>query len=119
MSNLQEKCREIYPTTKCGYMFVDDFKADYRRFQTIVQVCRKYNNSGALNHHLVINNLIVLHNLFGELVVDVITDMASGEELAVIGSFMYFLGFVDESHARNNAIDALLLDFEIRAKSKA
>ena len=44
----------------------EDFDKDLNHFKYIKRLLKKYNNTGELKIHLILNHLIILYNIFGE-----------------------------------------------------
>lgn len=54
-----------YYDNSCSYN-TDEFYDDLKRFQYIKRLLLKYKDTGELRERLILNHVIILHNLFGK-----------------------------------------------------
>jgi len=52
-----------YNNLQC--MDIDEFKQDLKRFKYLKRLLRRYTEKGDLQERLILNHLIVMHNIFG------------------------------------------------------
>lgn len=70
-----------------------DFEEDLRRFILIRRLLNTYRRTGVLKERLILNHIIILHNVFGDSAVPLMfCDMA--EYLPVIAPFLSYLAIL-------------------------
>tara|TARA_B100001063_G_C16641908_1_gene491300 strand:- start:156 stop:518 length:363 start_codon:yes stop_codon:yes gene_type:complete len=74
-----------------------EFEDDLKRFKYIKRLLRKYHDTGILKERLLLNHLIVLHNLFGTTAcVTLLLYKIQKEYWSVLKSFLIFLNSITE-----------------------
>ena len=83
-----------------------EFEDDMKRFKYIKRLLRKYHDTGILKERLLLNHLIVLHNVFGTTAcVTLLLYKIQKEYWSVLKSFLIFLNSITEeelSHIKEN-----------------
>lgn len=78
----------------------DDFLEDYQRFWYIIKILIMYQNSGNLNVRLLFNHLIILSNVFGkglsEILLRLSIEKGNYEVISHIISILYYLGYIPD-----------------------
>tara|TARA_Y100000004_G_scaffold5356_1_gene6323 strand:+ start:1039 stop:1410 length:372 start_codon:yes stop_codon:yes gene_type:complete len=74
----------------------EDFLEDMKRFKYIKRLLKKYNKTGILKSHLLINHFIILYNVFEDAATPLLFYKIDRELWGVLKSFMMFLGKVPE-----------------------
>ena len=74
-----------------------EFEDDLKRFKYIKRLLRKYHDTGILKERLLLNHLIVLHNLFGTTAcVTLLLYKIQEEYWPVLKAFLIFLNSIRE-----------------------
>ena len=90
---------------------VEEFNEDLARFIYVKRLLRRYQTSGIIQERLLINHLIVLHNVFG---VSAFKRMLfyriEEEHWAVLKTILIFLGYMKESEMPQVSLDKYIID---------
>ena len=79
-----------------------EFEDDLKRFKYIKRLLRKYHDTGILKERLLLNHLIVLHNVFGTTAcVTLLLYKIQKEYWSVLKSFLIFLNSITEEELSN------------------
>ena len=68
-----------------------DFEEDLKRFKYIKRLLRRYESTGELKTHLILNHVIVLYNVFDEAATPLLFYKLEETYWSVIKAFMLFL----------------------------
>jgi len=68
-----------------------DFEEDLKRFKYIKRLLRRYETTGELKTHLILNHVIVLYNVFDEAATPLLFYKLEEAYWSVIKAFMLFL----------------------------
>jgi|TARA_B100000378_G_scaffold104628_1_gene83485 hypothetical protein len=68
-----------------------DFEEDIKRFKYIKRLLRRYETTGELKTHLILNHVIVLYNVFGEAATPLLFYKTEVTYWSQIKAFMLFL----------------------------
>ena len=74
----------------------EDFYEDLKRFKWIKRLLKRYQTTGILKSHLLINHFIILYNVFGEAATPLLFFKIDRELWPVIKSFVVYLGRLPE-----------------------
>jgi hypothetical protein len=74
----------------------EDFYEDLKRFKWIKRLLKRYQTTGILKSHLLINHFIILYNVFGEAATPLLFFKIDRELWPVIKSFIVYLGRLSE-----------------------
>jgi hypothetical protein len=74
----------------------DDFYEDLKRFKWIKRLLKKYQTTGSLKSHLLINHFIILYNVFGEAATPLLFFKVDRELWPVVKTFVVYLGRLPE-----------------------
>ena len=69
----------------------EDFDKDLNHFKYIKRLLKKYNNTGELKIHLILNHLIILYNIFGEAATPMLFYKIERELWSPMKTFILFL----------------------------
>lgn len=70
----------------------EDFYDDMKRFKWIKRLLNRYQNTGELNVHLLINHFIILYNLFGEATTPLLFFKIDQKLWSILKTFIIYLG---------------------------
>ena len=68
-----------------------DFEEDLKRFKYIKRLLRRYESTGELKTHLILNHVIVLYNVFDEAATPLLFYKVEATYWSIIKAFMLFL----------------------------
>ena len=74
----------------------DDFESDLKRIRYIKRLLKRYKKDGELKVHLILNNLIVLFNVFDDATIPLLFYHLEEDLWSPIKSFLVFLNRVPE-----------------------
>jgi len=74
---------------------VDEFKNDINRISCIRKIIDRYLVSKNINVRLIINHIVILHNLFDTLVVDMLMLKLDEKHMGVVKAILVFLEYID------------------------
>jgi hypothetical protein len=97
---------------------IEEFEEDLQRFLYIKKLFSRYKNSGELRERLVLNHIIILYNLFGEELTNMLFFKIDEEYWPQLATFLVYLErmpeFVDQISKKisdieldNNIVSAL------------
>ena len=69
----------------------EEFEDDLKRIKYVKRLLKRYKNTGVLKNHLILNNLTVLFNVFGEAAVPLLFYNLEEDLWPAIKSFLMFL----------------------------
>lgn len=84
-----------YDNTQCTS--VAEFEEDLRRFSYLRKLFLRYVEHGELKHRLILNHIIVLHNLFGVVAIDLMFFKIDREYWNLLATFLVYLKLMPES----------------------
>ena len=68
-----------------------DFEEDIKKFKYIKRLFRRYETTGALKTHLILNHIILLYNVFGDAATPLLFYKIEENYWPVLKSFLLFL----------------------------
>ena len=74
----------------------EDFDKDLNHFKYIKRLLKRYKNTGELKVPLLINNFIILYNIFGEAATPMLFFKIEKELWSIIKTFILFLNRIPE-----------------------
>ena len=74
----------------------EDFDRDLNHFKYIKRLLKRYNNSGELKTHLLLNHFIILYNIFGDAATPMLFYKIEKELWSVMKTFVIFLNKLPE-----------------------
>ena len=88
-----------------------EFEDDLKRFKYIKRLLRKYHDTGILKERLLLNHLIVLHNVFGTTAcVTLLLYKIQKEYWSVLKSFLIFLNSITPEEIPDVDVDNRVLN---------
>jgi len=88
----------------------DDFEDDMKRFKYLKRLLRKYEKSGVLRTHLILNHVIVLYNVFGEAATPLLFYKIESSHWSALKTFMLFIGRLRENDMINISTDKFVYE---------
>ncbi len=85
-----------YDNLQCNT--IEEFENDLYRIICIKKLIDKYNSSKKMNLRLVLNHIIILHNAFGALTVDLLKFKLDIHHLPVVKPILVFLGYMENDY---------------------
>ena len=83
-----------------------EFEDDLKRFKYIKRLLRKYNDTGILKERLLLNHIIVLHNVFGsDACATLLLFKIQDEYWPAMKAFLLFLNILREAELDHIKID--------------
>ena len=76
----------------------EDFDKDLNHFKYIKRLLKRYKNTGQLKSHLLLNQFIILYNIFGEAATPMLFFKIERELWASMKTFIMFLGKLPDYH---------------------
>ena len=76
----------------------EEFDEDLKRFKYVKKLIRKYLNTGVLKHHLILNHLIILFNVFNDATVPLLFYKIESNCWPVLKSFLLYLNRLPEDY---------------------
>ena len=74
---------------------VDDFMEDMKKFKYLKRLLKRYLKTGVLRVNLILNNLIILFNVFGEGTIPLLMYKLGEEYYSIIKTFLLYLNRID------------------------
>ncbi len=74
----------------------EDFEKDLNHFRYIKRLLKRYNSSGELKVHLLINHFIILYNIFGEGATPMLFYKIEEDLWGIVKTFVVFLNRLPE-----------------------
>jgi len=81
----------------------EDFEEDINRFKYIKRLIRRYETTGELKTHLILNHIILMYNVFGDAATPLLFFKIEATSWPVLKAFLLFLNRLPES--LNNTVD--------------
>lgn len=101
-----------YKNPSCGSM--KEFRDDLKRFKYIKRLLRKYEKSGNISDRLILNHLILLHNVFGDDVVPLLFFKIEQQHWNALKTFLVYLDYLEDGYQITSTIN----ESEIHLDSK-
>lgn len=76
-------------------MTKDDFLEDLKRFKYIKRLLKRYDKTGILKTHLLLNHIIVVYNIFGDAATPLLFFKIETQYWTYLKSFILFLDRLD------------------------
>jgi hypothetical protein len=75
-----------------------EFDGDLKRFKYIKRLLKKYKKTGNISERLVLNHLILLHNVFAEALIPMLFLKFEPEYWSEVKTFLVFLNYLPEHY---------------------
>jgi len=93
-SNFLQLAMHYYDNPSCTV--IAEFEDDLKRFLYLKKLFSRYNASGQIRERLILNHIIVIHNLWGEFGTHMIFHKIPEEYWGILAPFLIYLGRVPE-----------------------
>lgn len=77
---------------------VQEFYDDLKRFKYIKRLLRRYKRTGDLTERLILNHLILLHNVFHQAMVPMVFHKIEEEYWPQLKTFLVFLNYLPDNY---------------------
>ncbi len=84
---------------------IKEFNDDLKRFKYVKRLFRKYKKTRQLSEKLILNHIILLHNVFGEQLVPLIFYKIEEEHWPQVKTFLVFLNYLPDNYVINKYIN--------------
>lgn len=75
---------------------IDEFEEDLKRFLYIKKLLSRYKNNDTLRERLILNHIIVLYNLFGDALTNMIFFKIDKQDWPTLATFLVYLNRMPE-----------------------
>jgi hypothetical protein len=83
-----------YDNPSC--LTLKEFHDDLKRIKYIKRLLKRYKNTGVISERLILNHIILMHNVFGEAVVQILFFKIEKEFWSQLKTFLVFLNYLKE-----------------------
>jgi len=84
---------------------IKEFNDDLKRFKYVKRLFRKYKKTQQLSEKLILNHIILLHNVFGEHLLPLIFYKIEEEHWPQVKTFLVFLNYLPDNYVINKYIN--------------
>jgi hypothetical protein len=91
-------------------MTKDDFFEDLKRFKYIKRLLKRYDKTGILKTHLLLNHIIVVYNIFGDAATPILFFKIEPEYWKYLKSFVIFLDRLEPNSISHITPDSYCLE---------
>lgn len=92
-----------YDNQQCFTM--QEFEEDLKRFSYLRKLLNRYKRNGELKERLILNHIIVLYNLFGDALTDMLFFKIKEEYWPALVTFLVYLNRIPEDRMSNIVLD--------------
>ena len=96
-------CMKTYDNPQCKG--IEEFHEDLDRVKYLKRLFKKYLNSGVLRERLILNHLIILHNVFGVTSVRLLFLKLEQEIHSPLKTFLIYLNYLPEKIPEVELVD--------------
>jgi hypothetical protein len=97
---------------------IKEFDGDLKRFKYIKRLLKRYKKSGTLSERLVLNHLILLHNVFGVALVPMLFLKFEMEFWPEIKTFLVYLNYLPERFQISKQINETDIELDVNVINK-
>jgi len=83
-----------YDNSQCTS--IAEFEEDLKRFSYLKKLFSRYNENGDLKERLILNHIIVLHNIFGVVTIELLFFKIDKQYWNTLASFLVYLGLMPQ-----------------------
>lgn len=84
---------------------IKEFQDDLKRFKYIKRLFRKYKKINQISEKLILNHIILLHNVFGEHLIPLIFYKIEEEHWPQLKTFLVFLNYLPDNFEINKYVN--------------
>lgn len=92
-----------YNNTSC--VSLKEFESDLKRFKYIKRLLKRYKKNGVLSERLILNHLILLHNVFSDALIPMLFLKFEPEYWSEVKTFLVFLNYLPERYQINKSVN--------------
>lgn len=100
---------EKYKNNVSSIIDAEEFKDETLRFKFVFKILRRYKNSGQLNVRLLLNHLIILHNVFEDLATTILIEGIDEDLQEYLFASLAVLSRLPSEHSNNIDIETYQL----------
>jgi hypothetical protein len=89
-------CVKSYTNPSC--MGMKEFENDLKRFKYIKRLLKRYKKTEVISERLLLNHIILLHNVFGEAIIPLLFYKIDEEHWSQIKTFLVFLNYLPDDY---------------------
>jgi len=93
--NYMMVCMKVYDNPQCKG--IEEFHEDLDRVKYLKRLFKKYLNNGVLRERLILNHLIILHNVLGPISTRLLFFKLEKEIHSSLKTFMIYLNYLPET----------------------
>lgn len=82
-----------------------EFESDLKRFKYVKRLLKKYKKTGFLSERLVLNHLILLHNVFSDALLKMLFLKFETEYWSQLKTFLVFLNYLPDDYFINKQVN--------------
>jgi len=97
---------------------IKEFDGDLKRFKYIKRLLKRYKKSGTLSERLVLNHLILLHNVFGVALVPMLFLKFEMEFWPEIKTFLVYLNYLPERFQISKQVNETDIELDVNVINK-
>jgi len=101
--NFIQYCMNHYDNPQCHT--IEEFEEDIKRFLYVRKLLNRYKKDGILKERLILNHIIVLYNIFGDAVTDMLFLKIEKEYWSTLVTFLVYLNRVPEEYFSEIPLD--------------
>lgn len=107
---------KYYDNPSCSSM--KEFENDLKRIKYIKRLLRRYKKTGFLSERLILNHIILLHNMFNDAIVPMLFVKFEEEYWSQLKTFLVFLNYLPESYQLTDTINEIDIPLDILVVNK-
>lgn len=92
-----------YNNTSC--ISLKEFESDLKRFKYIKRLLKRYKKNGVLSERLILNHLILLHNVFSDALIPMLFLKFEPEYWSEVKTFLVFLNYLPDQYQINKSVN--------------
>jgi hypothetical protein len=81
----------LHETNNSPIADISEFRDDIMRFSYVNRIIKRYQETGVLNHQLLLNHIIILYNVFGYRVSDLLVESSDSTNISEIYGVLTYL----------------------------
>jgi len=89
-----------------------EFESDLKKFKYIKRLLKKYHKTQSVSERLILNHLILLHNVFNDALVPMLFVKFEKEYWPQIKTFLVFLNYLPDRYQINNDVDETMIPLD-------